>query len=262
MNTHLLLHYIKHFFVAKKKGHGVHSPLAYRLCEDVFYNEDSFYAFEKLHLVRKKLLINETELEIEDFGAGSKTFISNQRKIKDIAAKGISTAKQAELLFKLLHFFKSETIIELGTSLGLTTCYLASVSSKSTVYSIEGSTTLTQFAKALAKHQNLANIEFISGNFDPQFKHVLERIEKLDFLYVDGNHSYEASKRYFDLALTKKHNHSVFVFDDIYWSKAMTQAWNEIKQHPHVRLSIDTFYFGILIFDESILEKIQLKLFI
>ena len=52
----------------------------------------------------------------------------------------------------------------------------------------------------------------------------------------------------FNLGLEKKHHHSVFVFDDINWNEEMQKAWQEIKDHPEVTISLDLFYVGIIFF--------------
>ncbi len=262
VNTHQIRSFIKHFFVAKRKGHGVHSPFAYKLCEEVFYNTDSFYAFKQLDLVRKHLLVDETILEIEDFGAGSKTLNDKSRKIKDIAAKGISSQKQSEILFKLLNFLKCETVIELGTSLGLNTLYLSMVNSNTKIISLEGDKSLSDFASQLSNKYKQTNTEFVHAKFDDILPSLLQKINTLDLFYVDGNHTYSATMRYFEMALPKKNQQSVFVFDDIYWSPEMTKAWEEIKKHPSVKLSIDTFYFGLVFFDEGIKEKVDLRMYL
>jgi predicted O-methyltransferase YrrM len=262
INFNLLSHFIRHFFSAKRKGHGVHSPFAYRLCEDVFYNSDTFYCFNALQKLRRQLEQDETTVEITDFGAGSKTMKGRQRKIKDIATKGISSLQQSELLYRLMNFMNCRTAIELGTSIGLNTLYMASTNAECCVISIEGSNALSAYARELARKQRLRNIEFVCARFDEALPGVLAKMDQLDFIYIDGNHTEEATWRYFEFALAKKHNNSLFVFDDIYWSQGMTKAWERIKQHPEVRLSIDLFYFGLVFFKEEIKEKTELKLYI
>ncbi len=262
INLHQIKEFVRHYFTAKRNGHGIHSPFAYQLCEEVFYNPLSFYDFIPLSTVRRGLLVNQNSLDIEDYGAGSKTFKSSKRKIRDIAAKGISTSKQSELLYKLMNFFHSSTSVELGTSLGLNTLYMARVNKNGQVITIEGSKALSDFASQLALKNKVHNIRFINARFEDAFPEVLQQIEKLDVLYVDGNHTYDATLTYFNLALAKKHKHSVFIFDDIYWSKGMTKAWEEIKKHPAVSLSIDTFYFGIVFFKEEFKEKLDLSLYL
>lgn len=262
INFHQIKNFIRHYFAAKRNGHSVHSPFAYKLCEEVFYNNNHFYTFDDLKKVRAELLINSTELLIDDLGAGSKTFTSNKRKVNDIARKGISTVKQSEIFYKLINFLNCNTIIELGTSIGLNTLYLSNANKTGKIISVEGSKSLSDFAIKLAKEKEANNIEFINSNFNIALPELLTKINTIDLLYVDGNHTYEATLKYFRLALKKKHNNSVFIFDDIYWSPEMTKAWEEIQQHPTVSLSIDTFNFGLIFFREEIKEKVHFNFYL
>lgn len=257
---HQLTHFIKHYLSATRKGHNVHSPWAFTLCEEVFYNNSSFYDFEQFKKIRKDLLKDETELSVEDFGAGSKTFKGNKRKVKDIAAMGISTARQSELLYKLVNFLNARTVIELGTSLGLNTLYLSKANRNAKIYTIEGSSALHDFAEKLALENEISNSKFIRGKFDEELPKLLSEVNTVDLLYIDGNHTYEATLKYFHMALAKSINDSVFVFDDIYWSAGMTKAWEEIKNDPKVTLSIDAFYFGLVFFKQEIKEKVHIKI--
>lgn len=262
INFHQISHYLRHFFVARRKGHGIHSPFAYQLCEEVFYNTQSFYDFELLDSVRDKLLQDNTSITVEDFGAGSKTFRTNTRHINSIAAKGISTRRQSEILYRLMNFLKCRNALELGTSLGLNTLYLAKVDAGASVTTIEGSKMLHEFAKALAQKNRVHNIRFIHAVFDEALPALLAENRTLDLLYVDGNHTREATLSYFKQALSKKHEGSVFIFDDIYWSSGMTEAWKELKAHPAVSLSIDAFHFGLLFFRPEIKLKVNLRLYL
>jgi predicted O-methyltransferase YrrM len=257
---HTLFHLIRHYLTASRGGHGIHSPFAFQLCEEVFYNPAAFYDFKKLEKIREELLRNKTVLTTGNFGAGSKVFRGETRKVKDIARRGISSAQQSETLYRLINFLKTENCIELGTSLGLNALYLASANPKAKVHTVEGSKALFQFAAALAKKNQVSNIEFINSDFDTALPELLKQQQKTDLIYVDGNHSYEATMRYFRLALGYKHPNTVLVFDDIYWSPGMTKAWKEISKDPQVKMSIDLFYFGMVFFKEEIQEKVGFRM--
>jgi len=260
INQHQIRSYIKHFFTATRKGHNVHSPFVYTLCEEVFYNTANFYDFEELQKVRSTLLNDETELLIEDFGAGSHTFNGNKRKVKHIAGRGISTKQQSELLYRLVNFLNPKTVIELGTSLGLNTLYLSKASKSAKVFTIEGSSSLNSFGESLGARYEAGNCHYIKGKFDEEFHHLLGNVSTVDVLYIDGNHIYEATLNYFNMALAKATSNSVFIFDDIYWSSGMTRAWDEIKKDPKVTLTVDAFYFGFVFFRPEVLEKVHVKI--
>lgn len=253
-----VLKYINYRLTAYTE-HDLHSPFLYNFYMELIKNEHPFGDFEELNIIRKQLESNDTSITITDFGAGSKKLNSNTRQIKQIAKYGIAQKKQAEFLYRLLNKFAPQTIIELGTSVGLTSLYLSKALPKSTIYTIEGCPNLFQFSKALFKKELrqrvTTNIISINGNFNTEFPKLLSQLDSLDFLYIDGNHAYEPTMNYFNLALKKKKSNSIFVFDDIYWSEGMQKAWKEICANKEVTLSLDLFYFGIVFFKTENKEK-------
>jgi predicted O-methyltransferase YrrM len=226
---------------------------------ELIKNENPFSDFEELNTIRKQLQSNTTTIEITDFGAGSKKLsrygATNKRQINKIAKHGIAQKKQAEFLYRLLNKFIPKTIVELGTSLGLTSLYLSKALPNSNIYTIEGCPNLFNFSKELFKIEDAKNITSINGNFNIEFPKLLSNIDSIDFLYVDGNHAYQPTINYFNLALEKKNSNSIFVFDDIYWSEDMQKAWKEICAHKDVTLSLDLFYFGMVFFKTENKEK-------
>ena len=247
MSLKTILKYINYKLTAYYE-HDLHSPFLYNFYMELIRNKYPFGDFEELDKIRKELKTNTTTIEVTDFGAGSKKMTSNRRKISDIAKHGIAQKKQAEFLYRLINKFSPNTLVELGTSIGLTGLYLAKAAPKSTIYTIEGCPNLFQFSKNLFQQQGTKNIQSINGNFNTEFPKLLSQINSIDFLYIDGNHAYEPTIEYFKMALDKKHRNSIFVLDDIYWSNGMQQAWKEICEHPEVTVSLDLFYFGIVFF--------------
>jgi predicted O-methyltransferase YrrM len=243
--------YISHKIKAVSK-HKVHSPFVFDLIVDVFENENSYYAFPAVELIRKKLLLSKQKLTIEDMGAGSRVFKSKQRRIKDIAKHSAKEPKYAQLLFKLVNYYQPNTILELGTSLGLTTTYLAKARKKAKVYTLEGSPEICKVAKNTFKSLLVKNVQLVQGDFYETLPETLPEIAVLDFAFFDGNHQKKPTLDYFNQCLKKASEHSVFVFDDIYWSDEMTEAWEEIKTHPEVTLTVDIFQFGIVFFRKGI----------
>lgn len=256
MNLHKKLIPYFTYLIKAQSAHGIHSPFVYKFVTELLEtaNED-YYQFKELNEVRKQLLKNQSVIEITDFGSGSQIFKDNKRKISDIAKHGISKRKFSELFFKLVNFSNAQTIVELGTSLGLNTLYLAKANSKSQVYTIEGCPELYKFSSRLFKQQNAGNIKSINATFERALPELLDSLQKIDLLYIDGNHQYESTLNYFKLALQKKHGHSVFIFDDINWNEEMQKAWEDIKNHPEVTLSLDLFYVGIIFFRKEQKEK-------
>jgi len=222
---------------------------------ELIKNPYPFSDFNELNHLRKNLKNSSEIIDITDFGAGSKKINFPKRSIKDIVKYGIAPQKQAEFLYRLINFFNPKISIELGTSIGLTTLYLAKAAPKAKLYTLEGSDTLVKFSSTLFKKYVATNINLIAGNFNNTLPSLIESLDTIDFMYVDGNHAYEPTMHYFNLALQKKNNQSIFVFDDITWSKGMQQAWQEICAHPEVTLSLDLFYFGIIFFRKEQKQK-------
>lgn len=247
MSITRLLKYLNYRLTAHTE-HDVHSPFVYSFYQELIAHPAPVEDFTELERVRKQLLRNQTTIRMTDLGAGSKTLDSNTRSISDIARHGIARKKQAEFLYRLVKRFAPQSMIELGTSVGLSSLYLARAQPASRLYTIEGCPELAAFAQQQFVQQGLSNTVSITGNFDEELPKVLSTLERVDFVYFDGNHAYEPTLRYFNMALAKKHAGSVFIFDDIYWSAGMEKAWQEIHTHPDVRLSMDFFQFGIVFF--------------
>jgi len=136
---------------------------------------------------------------------------------------------------------------------------MALASPKTKITTIEGCPNVSAFTKAQLKSQNLTNIEVLTGDFSNIIPSLPQ--ESFDIIFIDGNHSKEATLKYFEMLLPKANNDSVFIFDDIYWSKGMTEAWQKVTQHPKVTVSIDTFFWGFVFFrKEQVKEDFTIRL--
>ena len=234
------------FIRRSKNKHGVHSPFVYNLVTNCFYDKQTHPAYNILKQHRKNLLADTTTLTITDFGAGSRVFKKNKRTVKAIAKNAGITAKRQRLLFRLVGYFETNTILELGTSLGMATLAMAKGNPSATITTVEGCEAVSGVARSYLNNFSINNIQLITTTFKKFFQQTT--IETFDFVYVDGNHSKEATLQYFETLLHYAHNNSVFIFDDIYWSTKMTEAWQEIIAHPKVTVSIDTFQWGLVFF--------------
>jgi predicted O-methyltransferase YrrM len=155
----------------------------------------------------------------------------------------------------MVQYYQPRTILELGTSLGITTCYLALAKPDSTIITLEGAEAIANKARQNFKTSKLQNISLTEGNFDETLSSILSPLSSINFAFIDGNHRREPTERYFQQLLTKTNNDSILVFDDIHWSREMEEAWAVIKQHPAVRCSIDLFFVGVILFRGEFREK-------
>lgn len=247
INLQLLKSYIRHQLKAKTR-HGIHSPFVYKLVDTVVYDYKPRQEYQEIEQLRKSLLLNEQEITITDLGAGSHVNNNKSKKIKELAKNALKPKKLAQLIYRLANEQQPRNIIELGTCLGLTTSYLAKAAPKATIVSIEGCPQTANVARKNLDKLQIANVKVLTGNFDDLFPVVIDETELLDFVFIDGNHRKDATLDYFKQCLSKAHEGTVLIFDDIYWSEGMEEAWKEIKNHPQVSLTIDLFWIGLVYF--------------
>lgn len=229
-------------------AHGIHSPFVYNLYNEVLNTDKEYYFFGPIESLRASYLTNNNTIKKYDLGAGSVLGNSPEQNIARIARTSLQSAKNARLLFRLADFLQPENIIELGTSLGISTCYLGKALTRSKIYTIEGNPELAAVAQQGFKKLGINNIISVNGSFEEHFPKILHQCKNVDFILFDGNHRLEPTLSYFHLALPFKSENSVFVFDDIYWSKEMKEAWENIKSHPEVSISVDLFDMGLVFF--------------
>ena len=203
---------------------------------------------------------NSTEIEVNDFGAGSQVITKKKKKLSEIARTSATHSHFAKILFKTALNYQPKTILELGTSLGISTLYFSKASDQSQVYTLEGCPNVANWAKYNFKSAKSKNIKQFIGEFDKSLPNSLKEIAQLDLVFIDGNHRYQPTMDYFNICLKKAHEHSIFIFDDIYWSDEMKKAWEELKAHPQVTQTIDLYQFGYVFFKKEFKEKQHWKL--
>ncbi len=245
INLQLAADYLKHRFTSKTR-HGVHSPFAYRLIDKVIYDFHAKPSYEQIEGLRAELVKDERIINITDLGAGSHINNNKQKQVKSLAINALKPAKLAQLIHRLAADQAPENIIELGTCLGLTTAYLASAAPDAQVVSIEGCPETAAIAEENLSNLGIKNTGVLVGNFDKILPDVISMLPQLDFVFIDGNHRKDATLNYFKWCLPKLSENSIMIFDDIYWSKGMKEAWNEIKAHPEVTVTIDLFWIGLV----------------
>ena len=282
----ILVRFIRFYFRAKTQ-YNVHSPFVFDFVQNVLEDDRTFYVFKETDILRGELLASKDTIEVEDFGAGSVVDgLKKTRKVSSIAGSALSPSFQCQWFFRICELYKPLTVIELGTSLGISTLHLAEGSPRvAKIFTLEGSSEIARlarrnfdwfydtFRKTGLKHndpnvlkfdtyaQNFSTefeknkINIIVGRFENTLPEVLKSIKTLDLAFIDGNHRRVPTLEYFEQCLEKTHDDTVLIFDDVHWSEDMEAAWETIKAHPRVRLSIDLFWCGIVFFRNENHEK-------
>lgn len=245
------------YFAKARTVYNTHSPFLYAFTQQVLEDERHYYAFDELEALRQKMLQVKTTVEVIDYGAGSHNLGKNtNRKIKDIAKTSLMSPLKAKWMFRLINWLKPDNILEIGTSLGLSTLYMQAAALDAEIITLEGNPSSIQIAQRNFSIFPYGNkIQILEGRFENTLPKALQKLGKVDFVFMDGNHQKEPTLQYFEQIrpfLTEK---SVVILDDIYWSEGMADAWKQLQNDPQVRLSVDLFYYGILFFRKENKEK-------
>ncbi len=252
--------YIYKYFIYKllsshKYGYGIHSPFMFDLIKKVFNSNSNKEEYIKIKKIRKSLLKNNTKLTLREFGAGSQVTNSNIRSISYMTRISSIPIKYGILLSQIINYYNCESAIELGTSIGISSFFIANANNKIFLDTIEAEKKKLDIAKNNAIKLNFNNINFHCGIFLEELPKILESKNTVDMVFFDGDHNGARTYEYFNLCLNKINNNSIFIFDDIHWSKDMEIAWEKIIKNNKVRVSIDIFRMGIIFFKTELTKQ-------
>jgi predicted O-methyltransferase YrrM len=244
--------FVKHVFTARNTGgFGVHSPYLFHFTRYILKENFPFYCFREIENERQKLCSRQDFIEKTDFGTGK----SKRINIASIAHSSLGKARKLQLLFRIINHYQFYTVLELGTSLGISTAYMALANSKLKCITLEGCEQTAAIAMQTFENLKIQNIQQIVGNIDVKLTDVLSDVNQIDFVYMDANHTFEATSNYFDSILPHLSENAIVVIDDIYWSTDMQKAWTKIIDHPKVTSSINLFSFGIVFMKPDLHKK-------
>lgn len=191
---------------------------------------------------RDNLLLSDEIIEVQDYGAGSKRVNTSLRKVADITKYSTSNRKFAQLYQYFCTLTPANTVLELGTCMGISSRYLSKVTSGQ-VQTFEGS---KEIARVATPRQGFENITIQVGELKDTLRYTLSNLARVDFALIDATHTYEGTIQYFEQILSKTHPQSIIAIGDIHWSKEMEKAWEEIKSKPEVQLTLDFYECGIV----------------
>jgi predicted O-methyltransferase YrrM len=250
--------YLRYYLMAANgRGHGIHSPFVFDFVVSVLNDRAAYPAYARVEALRRRLLRDRGVLTIEDRGAGSAFGGERTLTVGAIARHAAKPPRLGQLLFRIAQHYQPATVVELGTSLGLSAAYLALGAARASglfgapgalgggVFTLEGAPAVSE-----AANRNLCSVglevNVVTGDFDETLLPLLGRLPPVELAFVDGNHRREPTLRYFDLLLRHSARSAALIFDDIHWSEEMEAAWGEIRRDPRVYLTIDLFFIGIV----------------
>jgi predicted O-methyltransferase YrrM len=246
--------YIKYLFNSINK-YSLHSPYIYSFVTNVIFKKTPKEETGDIHHLRSILYQNNQYISILDFGEGSSINKKKERKVKDIAKNSSKNSKYGELLMRIVQFLKPKNIIELGTSFGISTCYLSRGNPEASILTFEGCPETAKLASNNFKKLDISNIKIIVGDFKKTLKDNLYLKDKTEFIFIDGNHNQNSTIEYFELSLNISNNKTIIIFDDIHWSSGMEKAWEYIKKSDKITTTIDLFFIGIVFLNPKLSKE-------
>ncbi len=247
------------FYTKSSTIYDIHSPFVASFVRFVFLDDRVYYSFRGIEMLRALLLKNKYRIRIMDFGAGSRANPAQWREVRNIVRYGAVPARVGRLLFRAVLFVRPGNVLEMGTSLGISTLYLRLAGARKPFITMEGCPDTAAEARNNLVRMGCGDVEVVVGPFSRMLPEVLRRYEQLDFLYLDGDHREGSSYAYFLSCLEKAGPQSVFVIADIHWSDEMEAAWARMQAHPRVCASLDNFHLGFLFFDRSIRSPVHFR---
>ncbi len=250
--------YLRHCLTARHTGgHGIHSPYLFEWVRLVMRDENNYYAWEAIENRRRMMLADNRIVEFVDYGVGNRE-ARDRRKVSDIAKRSLAKKKYAQMLARLVNWLGDGRlaigngrlmVVELGTSLGVTTAYMAAMDKRNKVITYEGCPAVAEIAKENWKALEIKNIDCRVGEITAN---VLDRdLERVDVAFIDANHTYTGTRAYFNVLAEKVHAKSVIVVDDIHYNKEMEKAWHEICEDERVTSTMDLYQMGLVFFDKD-----------
>ena len=214
-----------------RKGFGVHSPFTYNLITKVIEEKTPYYVFEDIENFRKNLLYKENPPEVP-------------------TAQETQTKNYGALLFRLINFFKCSTVLQIGSSTGVMSLYLAlPLRNSCDCYALEKRTGLLDSARMFAENHSLKNLHWLEGDYEENLFRLKREVTFFDFIFINTTGDSERTREALRLAGTFVCPDTVMVIDNIQRDKSMKKLWQELKNRGDVGLTIDLLSLGLVFFN-------------
>lgn len=257
--TYRVVSWLRHWLTAwNTGGEGVHSPYLFEWVRMVMSDKSAYYVWKDIEALREVMLRDERVIAFVDYGSGRGQSDDKKKSdclVKDIAKRSLARKQYAQMLYRLVNWLgngRSLDIVELGTSLGVTTAYLAAVRSGNRVVTLEGCEAVAEVARENWKKLGLNNVECLVGEItEASLRSTVATLNRgVDIAFIDANHTYASTREYFNVLAENVHEKSVIVVDDIHHSEEMERAWKEICADVRVTSTIDLYQMGLVFFDK------------
>ncbi|MFO8236573.1 MAG: class I SAM-dependent methyltransferase [Bacteroidales bacterium] len=247
-----LLKYLRYVFTARWNGYGIHSPFVFNFYQSVLNTTIVEPDHRLLKLVHKRYKNEKDIVRCPSLGAGSVYGEDTLVSVKDFVTRSSVSFSKGTILYNLVRYFKPAAILELGTGVGLSTIYIVRGYPQASVVTVEGCLSKLEYARKQFSEKGLKSITTVHGEFEAELPGILKKMKQVDMVFMDGDHRLHKTLNYFEMLLDYCHNETVLILDDIHWSAEMEKAWKCIQNYSEVRVTIDLFRFGIILFKKEL----------
>ena len=205
--------------------------------------------FKKLNQFRLDFITDKRKISFEEIG--NKSIMT----VAEVAGRAASPEIWTHFFYRLSKASNIKNILEIGTNLGISGQYFIKAlegKNNAKFISMEGVKELCEIASTrfdLISDQN--HFEVVHGLYDKSLKNIVISNIYFDLVFIDGNHRYEATLKYFELLKNNLSDNAIVVLDDIHWSSGMRRAWREICTQKGIVFSINFFKLGLIMFDSK-----------
>lgn len=252
--TFRILEFIR-FFFNSKSHFSVHSPFLFDFIEIFSKKADSQKELAFIFSYKKKIVSNCESIEIHDFGTGKRSNNTYITSIKKQAKRSLKNDSDIIILYNIVNKIKPKNILELGTSFGVSTLTMSIANPNCSIKTFEGCPNISKKAEALFKEAKVSNIQIVVGNINTTLYDAKQVSEPFDLVFIDANHTYVDTLKYFFHIKTLLNKNSLIIFDDIHWSKEMNKAWKSIIEDTDITLSVETWNFGFVFFNNDLSKQ-------
>ena len=230
-----------------RKGHGIHPPFAFRLVSEAVFGGVQEPRLASLTRSHRRLMRSRKRITVSYHGAGSAVTSKRERTIGSLFRRSSVRPRYGRLLYRLADWYRPTRVLELGCGLGISTAYIA-MGCRCEVTAVEGSREKCRFARNYLSGQGLEHVDIIRRSFRVYLDTMHEPLPGRSMVFLDGDHRFEATVETGQRLLTSPQaGELMLVIDDIHWSPGMEKAWDRLRHHPAVDLSLDLFQVGILV---------------
>jgi predicted O-methyltransferase YrrM len=216
-----------------RKGYGVHSPFTYNLITKVIEERTPYYVFDDIENFRKELLAAE-------------------KKKTSVTAKETQHKNYGALLFRLVNFFKCNSVLQIKGTTGIMSLYLSQASRNCACFVLEDRPGLLKSVESYVNRQQLKNLHFLEGDYAENLDKLKSGHTSFDLIFINQSGNPKKTVEAIKLSQDFIQEKSVLIIDGIARNKAMKDLWKRIKNHPETRVTIDLYALGIVFFDTKL----------